>query len=304
MSDDSGYIYKTTVYTGKEEALNNSEERKLFGLGGQVITFLLSIVTEKNHKIFFDNYFSSIPLMEKLRQEQKLACGTIRSSRKDFPQLIADKQLKRGEFDYRSTPAGITVFKWMDSKAVHIISNYHDVSNSTVQRRDKRGVKVTVTCPSVVGDYNEHMGGVDKHDMMRQLYGIDRKSYKWWHRLFFGLLDMAIINAHIVYNENCEERDKLAAFDFYRDISSGLLTYSNRVTRGPAKRRKSNYSTSPSIRLSNVGVHLPIFVKDKNRCEVCSVAGIVSRPMSKCRQCGVHLCCNAAKNCFIIYHSD
>ncbi|KAF2350776.1 PiggyBac transposable element-derived protein [Trinorchestia longiramus] len=114
-------------------------------------------------------------------------CGekwNARSSRKDFPQLCGDKSLKRGDFDYRSTPSGITVFKWHDSKPVHLISNYHDVEDSTVQRRNKKGIKLTVTCPSVVTDYNKHMGGVDKHDMMKQLYGSDRKSKKWWHRLF------------------------------------------------------------------------------------------------------------------------
>ncbi|KAF2355341.1 PiggyBac transposable element-derived protein [Trinorchestia longiramus] len=188
LADDSGYTFKTNVYTGKSETSENSAQRKLLGLGGEVVKSLLSDVTEKNHKVFFDNYFSSIPLMEVLRSEHILACGTIRSSRKDFPQLCGDKSLKRGDFDYRSTPSGITVFKWHDSKPVHLISNYHDVENSTVQRKNKKGIKLTVTCPSVVTDYNRHMGGVDKHDMMKQLYGSDRKSKKWWHRLFFGLL--------------------------------------------------------------------------------------------------------------------
>ena len=206
--------------------------------------------------------------MEVLRSEHILACGTIRSSRKDFPQLCGDKSLKRGEFDYRSTPSGITVFKWHDTKPVHLISNYHDVENSTVQRKNKKGIKLTVTCPSVVTDYNKHMGGVDKHDMMKQLYGSDRKSKKWWHRLFFGLLDMAIVNSYIVYAENREQENCIKMFDYYRDIASALLTYSSRTARG-VKRRKQNYSTPESVRLSNVGVHMPAFVKDKNRCVVC-----------------------------------
>ena len=36
------------------------------------------------------------------------------------------------------------------------------------------------------------MGGVDKADMLCVLYGIGRKSRKWWHRIFFGLINRTI----------------------------------------------------------------------------------------------------------------
>lgn len=121
---------------------------------------------------------------EILQGQKFLACGTIRPNRKDFPQLADDKTLKRGDFDYRSTPNGITAYEWMDSKAVHLVSNYHGTDTTTVQRKERDGTKATVTCPQVVKDYNDYMGGVDMHDMLRQKYGISRKSKKWWHRIF------------------------------------------------------------------------------------------------------------------------
>ena len=36
------------------------------------------------------------------------------------------------------------------------------------------------------------MGGVDKAGMLCALHGIGRKSRKWWHRIFFGLIDRTI----------------------------------------------------------------------------------------------------------------
>ena len=117
--------------------------------------------------------------MKVLKGQDFLACGTIRPNRKDFPSLATDKSLKRRDFDFRSTPSGITAYKWMDSKAVHLISNYHGIEIATVQRREKDGSKKVITCPKVVKDYNDYMGGVDKHDMLRQMYGINRKSKKW-----------------------------------------------------------------------------------------------------------------------------
>ena len=301
LADDSGYIYKTNVYTGKGESQENTESSKEFGLGGKVVLSLLIDIKSKNHKVFMDNYFSSIPLMEELKNKEVLACGTIRSNRKDFPKLKEDKCLTRGQYDYRSTPSGITVFKWKDSKAVHFISNYHGIEETSVQRKQKDGSKVTVPCPQVVKDYNSFMGGVDKHDMLRQLYGTDRKNVKWWHRLFFGLMDITIVNAFIVYKEQNVE-SSLTIFDFYREVGCGLLTFSQRSTPGAVKRRKMNYSKPESVRLGNTGIHWPEFSTSKNRCEVCSRNGITARPLSKCSHCGVHLCCNTTKNCFREYH--
>ena len=89
--------------------------------------------------------------------------------------------------------------------------------------------------------------------------------------------------------------------DYRREVASGLLTFSE-CQLSSTKRRKKNFSTPDSVRLSNTGIHWPHFVSAKKRCEVCSKEGIQSRPTSICSHCGVHLCCNTNKNCFRIYH--
>ncbi len=138
--------------------------------------------------------------------------------------------------------------------------------------------------------------------MLRQIYGINRKSKKWWHRIFFGLLYMMIINAFVLYKETVDEKTPL--LDFHRELALGLLTLGkNRSFPGPSKCHKIAFSVPESVTLSNTGVHRPQFIQKKGRCEVCSKNGIGSRPISICSHCGVHLCCNASKNCFREYHS-
>ena len=69
----------------------------------------------------------------------------------------------------------------MDSVSInekHLISNYHKIESAAVQRKQKDGAKVTITCPQVVNHYSQNMGGVNKRDMQRQLYEINRKSMK------------------------------------------------------------------------------------------------------------------------------
>ena len=294
-------ISKFEIYTGKKDEKEKPSKQKLT-MGGHIVLTMTDHLCGKKHKFFFDNYFSSVPLMEILQGQQLLACGTIRSNRRDFPPLANDKSLKRGDFDFRSTPSGIAAYKWMDSKAVHLITNYHGIEINTVQRKEKDGTKVVVTCPQVVKDYNDYMGGVDKHDMLRQMYGVNRKSKKWWHRIFFGLFDMAIVNAYVIYKEaNAESAPMLG---FRRELAQGLLTLGKSNTSpGASKRRKIAYSVPASVRFNNTGVHWPHFIEKKGRCEVCSKKGVESRPFSICSHCGIHLCCNASKNCFREFHS-
>ena len=131
--------------------------------------------------------------------------------------------------------------------------------------------------------------------MLRQLYGVDRKSYKWWHRLFFGLMDMAVVDSYVLYCEINQEKST-PSFDFRREIALGLVTFPER-RRDPrqSKRRKIECSVPSSVRHTNVGIHKPLFFENKGRCEVCSKRGVQSRPASKCSHCGVFLCYNSSK---------
>ena len=171
LAGNDGYVYCFDIYTGKKDS--NVNTLKDFGLGGQVVMDLTSQLglSGRNHKVTFDNFFSSIPFMEALQKEKVLACGTIRSTRKDFTTLAPDKNLKRGDFDYRCSTTGVSVYKWRDNCQVHFISNYHKIDATTVKRKKRDGSKCTFACPSVVKDYNANMVGVDTHDMLRQLYG-------------------------------------------------------------------------------------------------------------------------------------
>ena len=49
------------------------------------------------------------------------------------------------------------------------------------------------------------MGGVDHHDQLRQHYNVDRRSVKWWHRIAFGLLDIAITNSFLLMKNACPD---------------------------------------------------------------------------------------------------
>jgi len=92
LVDQKGYISNFSIYQGKEEeidAFNN------YGLGERIVLRLTKPYWNQGIKVYFDNNFTSINLLEKLKTENTYACGTIRSTRKGIPSLASDKSLKR-----------------------------------------------------------------------------------------------------------------------------------------------------------------------------------------------------------------
>jgi len=49
-------------------------------------------------------------------------------------------------------------------------------------------------------DYNYHMGYVDKGDRMANSYSIRRRPFKWMKKLFFRMLDVAILNSYLLHS--------------------------------------------------------------------------------------------------------
>ena len=153
-------------------------------------------------------------------------------------------------------------------------------------------------------DYNTHMGYVDKADMLKSLYEIDRKSKKWWHRIFWHFLDVAVTNAFIIYKEKCNNDFLLNTYRLA--IVNALIGYKMPNKKG----RKSLPSTftGHKVNISNekrfsLQPHLPITKPSKrSRCIFCSNKTNDKRSIWYCNTCNVALCLNVERNCFFEFH--
>ena len=54
------------------------------------------------------------------------------------------------------------------------------------------------------------MGGDDKHDWWVSKYATKIRAKKWYWPIFTRILDMAVVNAHIMYNMLCRD-DEISA---------------------------------------------------------------------------------------------
>ena len=55
--------------------------------------------------------------------------------------------------------------------------------------------------PDCVLDYNLKMGAVDKADMINSFVECTRKTNKWYKKIFFHLIDTAVLNGSIVHRQ-------------------------------------------------------------------------------------------------------
>lgn len=301
-ADEQGYIDQFQIYTGK---VGETTEKHL---GARVVHDLTRSLINKNYLVFFDNYFTSLPLLRTLKSEGIHACGTIRKGRLGIPQdMKPDKQMVRGEHDWRITHDNISFTKWVDKRIVTIASNYHDPSlGGTVDRKKRNGEIENISCPQVIKDYNKSMGFVDKADMIKSTYEINRKSKKWWHRIMWHFVDVAIVNSFIIYKKRLPNVEYVDLKSFRLSVVCGLVGASKDIPkRGRPSGEKPVSNFKPNVPLErrwDRAAHMPQRGNSR-RCALCSTRIEPHRTRWSCSSCEVGLCLNDKKNCFSRYHN-
>ena len=143
------------------------------------------------------------------------ATGTVRVNLKNIPVLKHDKEIKRVEHDCFSSNH-LSAIKWMDNKSGLLLSNYFNPKEMQQIKHRVKGSKnkVKVTCPSVIQEYNQFMGGADLSDRMKVTFEVDRwNKFRFYLRVFFDFLDIAVVNSKIVCNK-IESAPALSSLDF------------------------------------------------------------------------------------------
>ena len=91
-SSRSGYLYQMDIYLGRKQ----TPEFNL-GLGEEVVLQLTKDLERSFCTVYFDNFFNSPKLIEKLFQKGISGIETVRANRKQMPKMIDDKQMKRSD---------------------------------------------------------------------------------------------------------------------------------------------------------------------------------------------------------------
>ncbi|KAL2085794.1 hypothetical protein ACEWY4_019114 [Coilia grayii] len=122
------------------------------------------------YHIYVDNFYTSAMLFSHLHHSKFGACGTVRERRLGFPQAQANALPKSAVRGIRENPL------------------------------------LYVKC--AVKQYNKYMGGVDLSDALIKYYTVDRKTSRWYMKLFLHLIDISVVNSFILHKVMAEAKDE------------------------------------------------------------------------------------------------
>jgi hypothetical protein len=162
----------------------------------------------------------------------------------------------------------------------------------------------------MIADYNKHMGGVDLNDMLVALYRTNISSKKYYMKIFFHLIDVAIVNSWLVYRRHCKQKDisrYKTMLEFRLELATVLLKAKTVKVGRPSndsqpepKRQRLNYQLDPpdEVRLDRYDhFFIDLDRETRLRCRVCQ-----RKAAWFCKKCEVGLCIVKDRNCFTLYH--
>ena len=155
---------------------------------------------------------------------------------------------------------------------------------NSVSRKLRNGSSIRVPCPPAVVAYNQSMGGVNLADQIRRFNSCTHKSSRRWYlRLFWFLLDLAIDNAYILechFNPTCKRN---GIKGFREELATILLSQHS------SRHRSGRQAQEKPARLMDC--HFPVNLHVQALCLVCSCPNTRKHTNFGCRECGnVHLC--------------
>ncbi|XP_071083709.1 piggyBac transposable element-derived protein 3-like [Haliotis cracherodii] len=293
----SGILYQFEVYQG---AAVNVTERSPLGMTGEVVIRMTSTIPEGlNYKVFADNLFTSLDLVDQLNKRGILYVGTVRMNRLKGCKLKDQKTLKkegRGSMDSKvEFNTGVIALRWYGNRTVDLVSSYVGQEPvREVKRFDRKEKKnIMVTCPKIVQEYNTFMGGIDLLDSLTFLYKTGVKSRRWYMYIWFHTLHIALVNAWLRYRRHSKllgVPHHMKICTFQGRIAGSLVSRKQTVGRP----RATDFSPPPSrtvrrgLLLAEVCLdqvsHLPEWAVNRGRCKNRNCAPLTYVMCSKCRE--------------------
>ena len=150
-----GVLVSFIIYTGKDNVFQ---------------TAFISCDTNKTAAIVLslvEPFYNSPALAQRVKILKTDCVGTLHLSRKDIPQRVKEKKLKKEGL--------VSILKWKDKKEVTMILTYHGEETRMKQTK----CRLEKQKPVSVLDYNENICGVDLKDQLLQPYLLERKKVEF-----------------------------------------------------------------------------------------------------------------------------
>lgn len=276
------YLLNAYIYTGKgSDGVGLSSEEKKLLIPSQSVIRLARPIEGSCRNITADNYFSSIEVVNELKERKLTYVGTLKKNKREIPlEFLPQKNRREGSSEYGFTK-DMTLVSYVPkkNKAVVLISSMHHCK-STDSETGK---------PEIISFYNQTKGGVDGLDQKCMTFSTSRRTCRWPMAIFFGILNIAGVNSHVLYSA-FRDNSSISRFDFLKGLSRQLceMYLNERLlnTRLPRELRNS------IGRILNMPLPSPVHEvgpTKRKRCSLCPRSSDKKTDVI-CVNCNRHIC--------------
>lgn len=286
-----GYLIYGEPYQGAKTGNTNPD----LGVGGSVVTNLISKLPEGQHyRFYMDNFFTSLRLLDEVKQMGHDATGTLRANRVEKAPLKDVKEMKktaRGSYhQVTDINSSTTLVRYNDNNIVTIASTESGVQPLGKVKRWCNNKRVDVDQPHCYQLYNKFMGGVDRLDQNVGKYRIAIRLKRWYWQMMMFPINVCANNAFQLYRLSPagQSKDSHDFLSFTRYIVQTYLIL-GKASSSIAKRPECKLpmvlkkKLPDSIRLDEKG-HYIVRNETQIRCRQCH-----KNTKFKCSKCGVGL---------------
>ncbi|XP_069680912.1 piggyBac transposable element-derived protein 4-like [Periplaneta americana] len=229
-----------------------------------IVERLVSHLEGSNRNVTMDNWYSSYALAVSLKKKGLTCIGALKKNKMEIPQEFTPHRGRAVQSSMFGFQKDMTLVSYVPkrNKAVILLSTMHD--DGTVDEDTGK--------PHILLDYNSTKGAVDTIEQMCGRYSVARVTRRWPLVIFYSLLDIAGINAQIIYCAN-EANQRSNRRIFLKEMSLSLL-----------KPRLIERAKIPSL-----PTHIATFLqkyKEPRIEEVEEAEEPVSRKRGRCVACG------------------
>jgi hypothetical protein len=237
-----------------------------------VVLNMVDGMENKGHVVVMDNYFTSVGLFRKLLDRGIYATRSVRNNRVGLPADLAntrefDKNVQ-GTLNWRMHESRkLSCVVWKDKKSILLLSTHAKPIVSmgeetpTVPRRNSEDRPLIDTSP-VHLEYTTSMWGVDVADHVRSNYSCQVRTHKWWHRVFFFLLDLTTTNMYVIYLDLWKKQGT-------SDHPLTHLQFLNEMYKVLTQKWPGNDEICVLELSYAPRIHVPTYTKVRRRCVVC-----------------------------------
>ncbi|KAL0818791.1 hypothetical protein ABMA28_008118 [Loxostege sticticalis] len=283
-----GYLIYGELYQGASTGNTHPE----LGVGATVVLDLISKLPQGSYSFYFDNFFTSLPLLDELQKMGHDGTGTIQANRTEKAPLKDPKEMKKtsrgSHHQCTDTLSNITLVRYNDNNIVTVASTQCGVEPISKAKRYCDKQKKDVDQPRCFVNYNKYMGGVDRLDQNVGCYRIGICLKRWYWQLLMFPLNLQKKNIGTPHDLLSFTRDIVSKYFLMKD-SANISTTSNPKSSLAVIKRVPD-----AIRLDGKG-HLISKQYKQTRCGLCH-----KNTTMKCIKCNVAL----HNKCSILFHTN